>query len=152
VSGEAFKNKDISNNVSAQFSLPYVIAAAANRVSLAEWQDPARISDRNILSFMDKVFQEVHPDFVKVQLKEPLSNMTTVEVMSNGKTFKEEGKYPKGLPEPDFARMTDVDLVEKFKVNVSKVLPQDRVEKAVAILMNLEKSGDIPDVVKQVTL
>lgn len=152
VSGEAFKNKNITDNVSAQFSLPYVIAAAANRVSLSEWQDPDRISDRKILNFMDKVFQEVHPDFVKVQLKEPLSNMTTVEVMTKAQTFKEEGKYPKGLPQPKFARMTDDDLVEKFKVNVSKVLPQDKAENAVAILMELEKAERIPDVVKQVTL
>ncbi len=101
---------------------------------------------------MDKVLQEAHPEFVKVQLEEPLSNMTTVEVFTKNKTFKAEGKYPKGLPQPEFARMTDEDLLEKFKVNVSKVLPQKKVEKVIPALIELEKVGNISEIIKQVTL
>lgn len=152
VVGATYRNKNIRDHIEAQFSLPYVIASAAYRISPAEWQDTERIRDPRILSFMDKVLQEAHSEFVKVQLKEPLSNMTTVEVFTKNKTFKAEGKYPKGLPQPEFARMTDEDLLEKFKVNVSKVLPQKKVEKVIPALIELEKLENISEIIKQVTL
>ena len=148
VEGDMYKVKRIRNHVDTQFSLPYVISAAAHRVSLAEWQDPDTLSDSSIINFMDKVSQGAHPDFVKVQGDEPLSNMTTVELNAKGKIFKAEGKYPKGLPKPDFARMTDEDLLRKFKVNATKVLPREKVDAVVAYLMNLERGQNISDLVK----
>jgi 2-methylcitrate dehydratase PrpD len=140
--------KEITDHVIAQFSMPYSIAAAANRVSFAEWQDPEKIRNSNILKFMDKVSIEAHPKFFEVQAKEPGSVMTTVEVTTKARVFKEEGKFSKGVP----ATMTDDDLVEKFRVNVSKVLPPQKVDKAVAYLMDLENVKTISEIVKQVTL
>jgi 2-methylcitrate dehydratase PrpD len=152
VAGPMYRIKTINDHVETQFSLPYVISAAANRISLAEWQDPRTISDPGVLSFMDKVFQEAHSEFVEVQQKEPLSNMTTVEVKAGGKTFRGEGKYPKGLPRPEFARMMDEDLLEKFRANISKVLPGEKVNKSIEVLMHLEKVESISLVTELVTL
>jgi 2-methylcitrate dehydratase PrpD len=143
--------KEITDHVIAQFSMPYSIAAAVHRISLAEWQDPEKINDPNILKFMDKVFLETHPNFFEVQAKEPGSNMTTVEVMTKDKIFKKEGKFAKGFSHLEYSKMTDEDLVEKFKVNASKVLPKDKVEKAVGYLMELENIKDISEVVKEIT-
>jgi 2-methylcitrate dehydratase PrpD len=151
VSAETYRNKDIRDHIEAQFSLPYVIACAANKISLAEWQDPNSLSDPKIRQFMDKIIQEAHPDFVKVQLEEPLANMTTVEIYAKGKLYKEDGKYPKGLPRPEFARMTDRDLIEKFKINVSKVFAPSKVEKAIDVLLNLEYAQNISEISKHVT-
>jgi 2-methylcitrate dehydratase PrpD len=152
IAGELYMNKQIRDHISAQFSLPYVLAAAANRISLAEWQNPDKIGDPRILRFMDKVYIEPHPDFSKVQIQEPGSNMTMVEVVTDGKTFKEEGKYPRGLPSPEFLRMTDADIIEKFRDNVSKVLPREKVDRAIALMSELEDVKRISEIVEQVTL
>ncbi len=145
-------NRQIADHVAAQFSMPYAISACANRVSPAEWQDPDKIKDPKILKFMDKVYQEPHPDFVKVFLAEPGSNLTAVEVVTKGRTFKAEGKYAMGHSPLGFTRMTDEDLVRRFRINASKVLPQDKIDKAIVNLTDLEKVGDISEVIKQVTL
>ena len=129
----------------AQFSLPYILSVAANRISLAEWQDPKRLKDPAILSFMDNVSQETHPDFASTQLQEPYSMLTTVEVEAKGKTFKEEGKFNRGF------NTTDEELVEKFRANASKVLPQEKVEQAIACLLDLENVGDVNEVMQHAT-
>ncbi len=139
------KTKDISDHLVAQFSLPYILSVAANRISLAEWQDPKRLKDPAILSFMDKVSQETHPDFASTQLQEPYSMLTTVEVEAKGKTFKEEGKFNRGF------NTTDEELVEKFRANASKVLPQEKVEQAIACLLDLENVGDVNEVMQHAT-
>lgn len=152
IAGGLYMNKQIRDHVSAQFSLPYVIAAAANGISLAEWQNPDKIGDPRILRFMDKVYIQPHPDFSKVQIQEPGSNMTVVEVVTESKAFKEEGKYPRGLPSPEFLRMTDADIIKKFRDNISKVLPREKVDRAIALMSELEDEKKISEIVEQVTL
>ena len=151
VTAPQYRNKAVHDHIEAQFSLPYVISAAAHRISIAAWQDTDRIQDRSVQAFMQKVDQEAHPDFVKVQAQEPLSNMTTVEVSAKGRTFVAEGKYPRGLPEPDFARMTDEEVLEKFKANVSRVLSPERADKAAEVLLNLERVAHIGECVRILT-
>ncbi|MBI2953143.1 MAG: MmgE/PrpD family protein [Chloroflexi bacterium] len=140
-SQKRFMAKEIVDHLAAQFSLPYAIAAAAHRVSLAEWQDPERLTDPNILQFMDKVFAEAHPDYLKVSREEPESNMTSVEVVAKGKVFKGEGKHARGFD------LTDEDLVQKFRTNATKVLPQAKVEKAISIFFELEKVESVTELV-----
>jgi 2-methylcitrate dehydratase PrpD len=144
--------KDISDHIVAQFSMPYCVAAAAHRVPLAEWQDPDKINNRKILKFMDKIHIEAHPDFFEVQAKEPGSIMTTVEVVTKNGTFREDGRFAKGFSGSESTKIPDEDLVRKFKLNASKVLSKNRVEKAARMLMNLEKAKEISEVVKEVTL
>jgi hypothetical protein len=48
--------------------------------------------------------------------------------------------------------LSDDVLLKKFRENASKVLSNNKVEKAVKILIDLEKVKDISEVVKQVTL
>jgi 2-methylcitrate dehydratase PrpD len=144
--------KEITDHVAAQFSMPYAITAAVHRVALAEWQNPDKIKDSNILKFMEKVFIEGHPKFFEVQAIEPGSNMTMVEVAVKGRTFKEEGRFPRGFSHRESVKMTDEDLIKKFRANVSKGLPQNKMEKAVTVIMGLEKSENISEMVEQVRL
>lgn len=144
--------RDIKDHIVAQFSMPYCVAAAANWVSFAEWQDPDRISDPGILKFMDKIHIEAHPQFFEVQAKEPGSIMTTVEVVTKNRTFREEGKFARGFSNSELTKLPDEELIKKFKLNASKVLSKNKVEKAATMLMNLEKVKNIREVVKQVTL
>ena len=144
--------KDIIDHMDAQFSLPYCVSAAANRVRLSEWQDPEKINSPAIIRFMDKVIAEAHPKFFEVQRSDPGSVMTTVEVITKNSRFKEEGKFSKGSSHLEFAKMTDEDLVNKFRLNTSRTLPQNKVEKAIASLMELEKEPNITLVIEQVTL
>ncbi|MBI2854067.1 MAG: MmgE/PrpD family protein [Chloroflexi bacterium] len=140
------KEKNIRDHMVAQFSLPYVIAVAANRIDLSRWQDPETIKDKQILGFMDKVMQEAHPDFAKVQAKEPYSMLTSVEVKAKGKVFQEQGKYNRGF------EMTDDELRRKCKANLSKVLPSAKVDRAMGSLIDLDKVENIGTLVQAVTL
>jgi len=144
--------KEISDHIVAQFSMPYCVAAAAHQVSFAEWQDPDKIKNPSILKFMDKIQIEAHPDFFEVQAKEPGSIMTTVEVTTSKGTFKEEGKFARGFSHSESTKLSDDDLLKKFRENASKAISKNKVEKAIAMLMDLEKVGNISEVVKQVTL
>lgn len=144
--------KEITDHIVAQFSMPYCVAAAAHKVSLAEWQDPDKIRNRGILKFMDKIYIEAHPNFFEVQAKEPGSIMTTVEVTTQKGTFREEGKFARGFSHSESTKLPDEDLLKKFRVNASKALSKNKVEKAAAMLMDLEKVKNISEVVEEVTL
>lgn len=143
--------RDIKDHIVAQFSMPYCVAAAAHRVPFAEWQDPDKISDRSILKFMDKISIEAHPQFFEVQAKAPGSIMTTVEVVTKKRTFTEEGRFARGFSHSDSTKLSDEELIRKFKLNASKALSKAKVEQAAAMLMDLEKAKSIAEVVKQVT-
>jgi hypothetical protein len=47
--------------------------------------------------------------------------------------------------------LSDQDLLKKFRENASKALSKTKVEKAVAMLMDLERVKKISEVIAQVT-
>ncbi len=147
-------NQTFENHVATQSSIPYVIAAAANRINRTMWQDRDKFHDPLLLKFMSKVTVEGHPDFEKFSLdwKKKHSNITTVEVVTGKNIFKEERQFPKGSPYAESTVMSDEELVNKFRMNVSYVLPPDKVDRAVQKLMELEKVNDFSEVIKDVTL
>jgi 2-methylcitrate dehydratase PrpD len=93
--------KEITDHIVAQFSMPYCVAAAAHKVSFAEWQDPDKIRNPSILKFMDKIQIEAHPNFFEVQAKEPGSIMTTVEVTTQKELSKRREDSPEGFLIPN---------------------------------------------------
>jgi len=143
---------EVTNQVDAQFSPPYVIAVAAHRVKVGrDWQDFDTIRDKSILGFMKKVNFQVHPGVADAKRKDPRSWLAKVEVMAKGKVFTEERMYPKGTNGTDF-KATDEELVEKFRGNASGLLTQDKIDRVIRSLLDLERVENISEITEQFTL
>ena len=136
-------NTDIFTHIDAQLSMPYSIAAAAHRVKIGpEWQDLGTMKDPKIKDFMNKVSIFPHPNFEEALKKDSGSRIGKVEVSARGKIFSEERMFRKGSPASPQTRMTDNELVEKFKHNAARVLTLDKVEKLPAMILNLDEIDD----------
>lgn len=145
--------KTVKSHVHAEFHTPYVFALNAHKIDLAHWQDEEMMNDPQIHKFMDRVSVKVsvHPDFWKVRDKEPGANMTTVEVVARGKTFREEGKFHKLVPTRELSHLNAEDLVKKFTNATADVLSQDKASRVIDSVLKLEQVKDISDVIKQVS-
>jgi len=147
-----FMSSELVDIVDAQFCAAYVFAVAAYRVKVgAEWQDWDTMKNQKILEFMKKVSCRGHPEYGKRQLKDPASSLGMVEVLSKGKTLKEERIYSRGTPGTD-VQITDEELVEKFRHNASRILNRDKIERAIKTILELETTENISVLMKQVTL
>jgi 2-methylcitrate dehydratase PrpD len=143
---------EVTNQVDAQFSPPYVIAVAAHRVKIGrDWQDFDTIRDKNILGFMKKVNFHVHPGVAEAKRKDPRSWLAKVEVAAKGKIFTEERMYAKGTNGTDF-KATDEELVEKFRGNASELLTQDKIDQVIKTLLDLERVENISEIAEQFIL
>ena len=80
-----------------------------------------------------------HPDFLKNQ-------MSVVEVVSRGQVFKEEKKLSQ-LHELSFE-----ELLQKFRHNASRILTENKIEKSIEKILELEKVGNISEMTSLITL
>jgi 2-methylcitrate dehydratase PrpD len=149
----AWRVKELQSHVDTQFCSAYPFAAAAFRLKIgAEWQEPANYKNPKILDFMKKISVEAHPDYGKALTEDPRSPLSKVEVITRGgQKYVEEKNWKKGNPWPDQARMTDQELREKFRNNVSRILSPDKIDKAVEHLFNLEKLASITELITQLS-
>lgn len=148
-----FKNMEIKTPVDTQFSAVYPFAAVAYRVRIGpDWQDAQTINNPEIAEFMKKVSFLPHPEFTKVFSENPRTDLSLVEVVAKGQTFKQETMFAKGTHSPREFRMTDEELVEKFKSNVSRVLPESKIDRAVESLLGLEKVENVAEIMRLVTI
>jgi 2-methylcitrate dehydratase PrpD len=123
------------------FSTPYLLACAAYRINPARWQDLTSRKNPEIGEFMQRVPISVtvdEGDFTLAKLEDPKSYQQRIEVKAKGKTYQGKMPYPKGSWQPRGFRNTDEELVDKFRNNVSNVLPTNMMEKAVDVLLGLE--------------
>ena len=93
-----WRSNELATHVDSQFNTPYVIAAAAHRVRLEDWQDWDTIRNPKIVEFMKKVNCQVHPQLFEIGRKDPRNFVGMVEVVAKGKTFKEERLYRNSRP------------------------------------------------------
>jgi 2-methylcitrate dehydratase PrpD len=144
--------QEVITQIDAQFCAPYVFAVAAHRVKIgADWQDWDTIRNPKIKEFMKKVTVQVHPEAVGAKNKDRRSWLAKVEIEARGKTFTEERMHAKGTAFTD-VRATDEELVAKFRGNAIRFLTEDKIEKAVKMLYELEKMDNVGELMKQVTL
>jgi 2-methylcitrate dehydratase PrpD len=148
----AWRVEELQSHVDAQFCAPYPFAAAAFQLkSGAEWQASATLNDPHIMEFMKKILVEAHPEYGKALTEDPRSPLSRVEVIARGQRYVEERNWKKGNPWPDHAKMTDQELGEKFRNNVSGVLSSDKIYKAIDYLYRLEKLPCIPELITQLS-
>jgi 2-methylcitrate dehydratase PrpD len=143
-------NRKIDRVEDAQFSMAHGIAVAAHCFPLGKaWQDPKNVFSASVMSLMERVTTEVHPDYAKALVGHAASRPARVEIRARGQTFVEEKSYPKGSPSPDAASlMTDAELTDKFRHNCEGVLPSAQAEGLIDALWNLENVADFAVVMK----
>ncbi|GAB3523149.1 MmgE/PrpD family protein [Phytohabitans suffuscus] len=126
----------------AQFSLPYMLAAAAARGTLttAELTDEAR-RDPLVMDLMRRVeIINMNKTFSPQELPEPA---TVTLVLDDGTELSGASSRPIGNPENP---MTDEQVVAKFGWCAER-LPPDRRQKLVERAMSLETVDDVQDLV-----
>jgi 2-methylcitrate dehydratase PrpD len=152
VRNPAWLNKKITNHLDAQFSIPYVLAVPAHRITVGpEWQDLDTINDKNITEFMNKIEIHPYPKASELALTDhPRKRWASVvEVNTKGMKFREEKFFAKGDPVLPELRMRDEELINKFKHNTARVLPLSKIEQAVKEIQELEKVSDISLLMKE---
>jgi 2-methylcitrate dehydratase PrpD len=146
-----WKNTEIKSSVDAQFSAPYNFAVAAHGVKPGpDWQALDIMRSPAVLELMKKITVSPHPDFEKHAAA--AAKLGGVEVIARGKIFKEERRHAKGSPSPKEFRLTDDELVEKFRDQALRILPINKVNRAVDKIMGLELEKDVSEVTENLTL
>ena len=136
----------------AQFSLPFVLSVAAHRIKVgADWQEHDTIRDPKVRAFMKKVVMHVDPQLVEMKKKNPRTWPARVEVKAKGKTHTEEALYMRGTNFTE-RRVTDDELMEKFRHNASRQLIPSRIDRAIDRIWNLDKAGEVSELTGTTTL
>jgi 2-methylcitrate dehydratase PrpD len=149
-----FNNREIANQVDAQFSVAYNLAVLSFGIKPGiRWQEWDTMNDPEIRRFMDKVTFEPHPDYVAALQKNSQARISRVAVSARGRTFVEEREFPKGTPSPDpVTTMTDEELLAKFQDNASRILPARKAIEAGSRLLDLESVGDVASITEWLRL
>lgn len=147
-------NRDVRSHLDAQFSAPYLFAAAAHGVrNKFEWQDSKNYTDSQILKFMDKVSVEVWmPDCLNMSEGDPCALSHSIVIKTkDGKTYKKEKTFTNDDSDALSKGLTSDDaLIDKFKENASFKLSQEKVKKAKDLLLNLENVENISELMEWV--
>jgi 2-methylcitrate dehydratase PrpD len=126
-----------ANSYDAQFSIPYLVAAALvrGRISLAEL-DEATLSDAQILAVADKVQYRIDPNspFPKAYSGEVRIHQT------NGEVINVREEINRGAPERP---LTDSDIVEKYRANAAISVSPAAAGRIEASVLSLDEMGDL---------
>jgi 2-methylcitrate dehydratase PrpD len=149
-----FHVQDIQNQVDAQFSVAYNMAAMASGIAPgARWQERETMRHPGVRELMKKVVVEPHPGYVAALQQDRDARLSRVEVVARGQQFAEESSIIKGTVGKDpSAYITDDELTEKFKNNASGILPARKVDEACDQVMDLENVAEVPALVELLRL
>jgi 2-methylcitrate dehydratase len=124
----------------ADHSLPYCVAVALmdGVVGLRQF-DARRIADPKLHALIQETIIISDPD-LSAAYPDVLANI--VEVKTAEKVYTERVDHPKGHPKNP---MTDAEVEEKFRRMAAPFIPNDRVEKILEQLWNLEKVRSVTE-------
>ncbi len=137
-------NKE-STFVSAQFSIPYVVAVCLMDGELGPRQlTEKRLADSDLLAFSEKV--DVHSD-EKLDAVYPDKTSSKVKInFKSGTSLEKQVDVPKGDPRDP---MTTGDIISKVK-HYAGERDQGRIESLCQMIMDLENLGDISSLVRMI--
>ena len=124
-------------------NMPYKIACAAHRIPPSHWHDPDVMKSTKILEFMQKI------DHIQAD-ESTESDEDGAEVIANGKLFKETGYCKDGVC--TIRRISEEELIRKFDENNSGLLPQDKRDKIVEAVLNLDELEDVAELMQLAAL
>ncbi|RDI55970.1 MmgE/PrpD family protein [Nocardia mexicana] len=141
----------IEHTHDAQFSIAHGLAVGAHHVLPSKrWHDPELVFSDSVMRLMDRVTFQPHPDYFAELAAHPSARPARVEVDARGTTFAAERRFPKGSPSPDpTTRMTDDELIAKFRVNAEGVLSEARMDSVVEAVFELDEVDDFGVVMRQ---
>jgi 2-methylcitrate dehydratase PrpD len=140
--------QNVTTQIDAQYSLPYALAVAAHRIPAGPaWQDMKLIQSPDIQAFMKKVSFIGDPRAGEEKKKDPLSWYARVEVTAGGKKYEHETLYSRGTNVDGF-RLSDEDLLEKFKTNAGLILTQNKISRASQCIMEMESATDVSELIR----
>ena len=140
-------NKDIQHVTQGQFCIAHGLAVAAHLLPPNKgWQTPEVVFDPSVLSLMNRIECQVHPDYETLLLENASSRPTRIEIRARGQTFVGERRWAKGTPSPDASTfMTNEELTEKFRSNADGVLPHSAAQEAVSMIWSLETVSNVSE-------
>jgi 2-methylcitrate dehydratase PrpD len=148
--------RDVNTCVDAQFSIAYPFAAAAY-YPLPEglgpkWQTPEVIEDTRVQRLMGKVDAGLFFDVARYPLNKPHGGprQVKVDVTARGRTFTKEETWASQWHRD--SGPTQEDLIEKFTVNASTVLPSGTISNALQNIMELEKMDTVSKLMKSLCI
>ncbi len=146
-------NRDIDHVHDAQYSMAHGISVAAHRVPPGRaWQDPEIVFSPSVLGLMDRITNDVHPDYARLLATDPASRPSRVEIVARGETFTQDRGFPKGSRSTDPATwMTTDELCAKFRTNAGEVMSADAIERTVDAILALENAEDIGSIMAGLT-
>jgi 2-methylcitrate dehydratase PrpD len=134
-----------TQSIDAKFSVPFTVAVAVvkRRIAIGDFL-PEGLRDQKVINVAEKV-DGVYDSELDVTEVSP----AIVEIRTNGgKSYSKRVDYPYGHPRNP---MSLEDLIEKFKDCVSysaKPLAKDNINKAIDLLLNLEKVKDVRKIIQ----
>jgi 2-methylcitrate dehydratase PrpD len=134
----------------AQFSMAHGLALGAHRIPPSKrWQQGDVVFDPSVLSLMDRVTYEAHPDYDRAFGADSLARMSRVEVSARGEVFTADRSYPKGSPSPDaHTYMTDAELEAKFRRNVAEVVSDEHADTVIDMVSKLRDVMDVGEIIR----
>ncbi len=141
-----WKNRNIENNIDAQFSTAYVFAVAAHRIEIGhKWQDEETFKSPEIIAFMKKIN-------VYTPASQHSENMRSmVEVIVRDRNKGDEKHYTERDVWPVQSIMDDSKLYEKFKANSLDVLSLQQIEDVRNAILSLEDLDNVASLMALLT-
>lgn len=143
--------RNVRTQIDAQFSTPYMLAVAANRLPLdARCQDHARLTDPVIQSMMRRISFGVHPDSDRTKRADPRTYVARIELVTrDGRTLSEDSLYASGTGAIQGSRLADEALEKKFLQNAASRLPAAQAQRAMDMIWTLDRVPDVTQLVDQ---
>jgi 2-methylcitrate dehydratase PrpD len=131
--------------VSAQFSIPYVVAACLMDNELGPLQlTEKRIADPDVLALSRKVSVKADEELNKIY---PEKTSSRVEILlKNGTTLVKQVDIPKGDPRDPMDAADLTDKIIRFAVGKDRA----KIEKLSAQIMDIENVKDIKAVIEAI--
>ena len=139
-----FSNYHPESTMAAQFSVPYLIAAAAARGKMdLDSVTMETVKSAPVQEMLKKVEIVSTPE-VNALYPEKFPAIVTIETV-DGKTYKDEQYYPKGDPKHP---ATQQEREDKFRMLMRTAFSETHTEDALAVCKNLENVSDVREFVK----
>lgn len=148
-----FTNPELETTVDATFNFAYLASLVAHRVPVGvEWQDADTIRDPAIRAFRERVTLRPNTGMGEGEgTTLEKAHHSYVEVRARGSVFREDRALPRGSQGTSY-ELAEPELEEKFRHNAQRVLTHDQCERALELLVGLEKVKEMADVMRQISL
>ena len=100
---------------------------------------------------MNKVTCEAYPADRREVRKDIFTSPARVEVVARGEIFTEEILYKRGTAGSEVS-WTEKEVIEKFKNNASQCLTQEKTDRAIETILELDKIDNITRLIQEITL